>query len=139
MTSRLTMCLLGAALVAGCGRGNGLPSDVAQHLAAHGIKISPTFSHAPMSQRDGYLVVPFNASMATHLAATFKLEKIEKEDRRWQWAVEHSGGITTAKEIWGINGRPPQFKLKNGGQLEYFYLVVTTDGRMYLVAEYAYG
>ena len=30
-------------------------------------------------------------------------------------------------------------RLKNGGQFEYFYLIITQDGFMYLVAEYAYG
>ena len=43
------------------------------------------------------------------------------------------------KEMWGITGRPPQFRLQNGGQFEYFCLVVTGDGLMYLVAMYAYG
>jgi hypothetical protein len=139
LASRLTICLLAVALVAGCGRGNGLPADLVQHLAAHGIAISPTSSHAPMSQRGGYVVAPHNAAVVTNLMATFKLEKIAPEDRRWSWALSHGGGITTAKEIWGVSGRPPQFKLKNGGQFEYFYLIITPDGRMILVAEYAYG
>jgi hypothetical protein len=39
----------------------------------------------------------------------------------------------------GNGGRPTQFRLKSGGQFEFFYLVVTKDGMLYLVAEYAYG
>jgi hypothetical protein len=71
--------------------------------------------------------------------ATFKLQRIHLEDRQWRWAIDRVGGIGPVKELWGVTGRPVQFKLKNGGQFEYFYLIITQDGFMYLVAEYAYG
>ena len=131
--------LFAAALLAGCGRGNGLPEELTRHLISHGVSISPTNSHAPISQRGGYVVAPFNASVATNLIAVFKLERISPQDRRWQWALAQGGGIPAAKELWGVLGRPPQFKLKSGAQFEYFYLIITPDGRMILVAEYAYG
>ncbi len=35
------------------------------------------------------------------------------------------------------NGLPA--RLKNDGQFEYFYLLITNDGQMYLIAEYSYG
>jgi hypothetical protein len=38
-----------------------------------------------------------------------------------------------------LSGRPKEFRLRNSGQLEYLYLIVTHDGRMYLFTEYAYG
>ena len=49
------------------------------------------------------------------------------------------GGVAAVKELGGVTGRPAQFKLKDGGQFEYFYLMVTENGLMYLAAEYAYG
>jgi hypothetical protein len=53
--------------------------------------------------------------------------------------AETIGANIPAKEIWGVSEHPTQFKLKDGGQFEYFYLLVTPDGEMYLFAEYAYG
>jgi hypothetical protein len=133
-------CLLAAtALLGGCGRGNGLPGDLAAHLSSQGISIRPVRTHAPLSRRDGYLVAKHDPEAAAKIVSTFKLEKITADDHRFQIAVDRAGGLTTVKEVWGASGRPSQFRLKNGGQFEYFHLVITTDGWMYLVAEYAYG
>jgi hypothetical protein len=84
-------------------------------------------------------VARYSPESATNLVATFKLEKIYPEDRQWRWAIDRAGGVAAVKELWGVTGRPAQFKLKNGGQFEYFYLIITQDDFMYLVAEYAYG
>jgi hypothetical protein len=126
-------------LLGGCGRGNGLPGDLTSHLAGRGIQVKPIQSHAPLSGRGGYVIVRHNPTTATNLIAAFKLGQVPADDRQFRWVVERVGSISTAKEIWGAVGRPAQLKLKNGGQLEYFYLLITTDGRMYLLAEYAYG
>lgn len=133
-------CILAAtALLAGCGRGNGLPGDLVAHLGSQGISIRPGRTHAPLSRRDGYVVAKHDPEVASKIVSAFKLEKIAADDRRFGMALDRAGGLATAKEIWGASGRPPQFRLQNGGQFEYFYLVVTADGWMVLVAEYAYG
>ena len=131
--------LLLAATLGGCGRGNGLPSDLTRHLARQGIRITPVRVQAPLSSRGGYVVAPYSPEVATNIVATFQLRQIAPEDRQWGLAIERAGGVTGAKEVWGITGRPAQFRLKDGGQFEYFFLIVTKDGFMYLVAEYAYG
>jgi hypothetical protein len=84
-------------------------------------------------------VAQYAPEIATTLVATFELRRIHPDDRQWRWAIERVGGVASVKELWGVTGRPAQFKLRNGGQFEYFYLIVTEDGFMYLVAEYAYG
>jgi hypothetical protein len=128
-----------AAMLTGCGRGNGLPADLVSHLAQRGINITPSRVQAPLSSRGGYVVTGYSAHTATNIIGTFKLEATQPGDRQWRWAVDRAGGVGAVKEVWGVAGRPAQFKLKSGGQFEYFYLLITEDGLMYLVAEYAYG
>ena len=135
----LVLVLALAALLSGCGRGNGLPTDLKSHLAGRGIRIAPLRVHAPVSSRGGYVVARCDPQIATNIVATFKLERIQSDDRQWRWAIDRAGGTAPPKELWGATGRPTQFKLKNGGQFEYFYLLITDDGLMYLIAEYAYG
>jgi hypothetical protein len=84
-------------------------------------------------------VAPYTPEVATNLVVVFKLQKILPDDRQWHWAIDRAGGVGPVKELWGVTGRPAQFKLKSGAQFEYFYLIITEDGFMYLVAEYAYG
>jgi len=135
----LALMLAAVPILSGCGRGNGLPSDLTNHLAQRGIKITPLRVHAPWSARSGYVVAQCTPAIATNLVATFKLQRIHPDDRQWRWAIDRAGGVASVKELWGVTGRPAQFKLSNGGQFEYFYLIITADGFMYLAAEYAYG
>ena len=135
----LAFLLVGATILGGCRRGNGLPSELTGHLAAQGITITPVRVHAPLSSRGGYVVAQHSSVTATNIITTFKLQRIAPDDEQWSRTIEQAGGVTGVKEIWGIAGRPAQFRLKNGGQFEYFYLVVTEDDLMYLVAMYAYG
>jgi hypothetical protein len=127
----------GATMLGGCGRGNGLPSDLIGHLAGHGITIKPTRVHAPLSSRGGYVVTQYSAVVATNVVTTFKLQRMAVDDV--QWVLARAGGLTGVKEIWGITNRPAQFRLRGGAQFQYFYLIITEDGFMFLVAEYAYG
>jgi hypothetical protein len=127
----------GATLLGGCGRGSGLPSDLIGHLARQGISITPTRVHAPLSSRGGYVVAQHSASVAANIITTFKLQRMTLEDAHW--VIERAEGLTGVKEIWGVADRPAQFRLRGGGQFQYFYLIITEDGFMYLVAEYAYG
>ena len=138
MTQKLLGFLLAASL-AGCGRGNGLPADLISHLAREGIAITPQRAHAPLSSRGGYVVVDGSPSVTTNIVAKLKLQQVTPEDRQWSFVLQRVGDLPGIKEMWGIAGRPTQLRLKNGGQFEFFYVVVTLDGRIYLVAEYAYG
>ena len=122
-----------------CGRDNGVSSDLTTHLKAHGIIIQPTRIHAPLSSRAGFLVMRHDARVVAAIVATFRLKQIPLEDPGWASVAQTVGSQIAAKEIWGVSNRPPQFKLEDGGQFEYFYLLVTIDGEMYLFAEYAYG
>ena len=139
MNYRLALLLAAATILGGCGRDNGLPRELISHLSNRGIKITPSRVRAPLSSRGGYIVAPFDPRIATTIVSTFKLERIEADDHQWRMAIGQTDGTAAPKELWGVSGRPPVFKLKSGGQFEYFYLLITTDGMMYLIAEYAYG
>jgi hypothetical protein len=129
--------LAAVVLLNGCN--NGLPSELTQHLARHGITITPARVHAPLSSRGGYVVTRYAPETASELIATFTLQEVSPDDRQWHRVIEQAGGVTAVKELWGVTGRPRQFELGNGAQFEYFYLLITQDGFMYLLAEYAYG
>jgi hypothetical protein len=135
----LALVLAAGLFAGGCSRDNGLPKELTRHLADRGVQITPIRAQAPLSSRGGYIVAAYNAQTVTNIVATFKLEKIESDNRQWRWAIDKAGGAVNPKELWGVAGRPAQFKLKSGAQFEYFYLLITTDGLMYLLAEYAYG
>ena len=133
------LALLLALILVGCGRGNGLPSDLQRHLAQAGIHITPQRTQAPLSSRGGYVVVDYSPAVATNIINKFQLLQVAPDDRQWGMVIERLGNLPMIKEIWGIGGRPTQFRLKDGAQFQSFYLVITKDGLMYLVAEYAYG
>ncbi len=128
-----------ATFLSGCGRDNGLARDLVSHLKASGISIQPSRVHAPLSERGGYLLTRYDAQVAAKIISAFALNSVPTNDARWLNDTSRVRGSIVGKELWGASGRPSQFKLKSGGQLEYFYLVVTPDGEMYLFAEYAYG
>jgi hypothetical protein len=134
------LAILGAGVaLTGCGRGNGLPGDLTAHLAAQGITLKAIRAEAPISSRAGYLVAQYDPQTATNLISRFNLQIIPSGDPQWRLAIQRAGSKVAAKEVWGLAGRPPQFKLSNGSQFQYFYLLITSDGWMYLLAEYAYG
>jgi hypothetical protein len=131
--------LLAGLLLPGCGRDNGMSLDLMLHLNASGIYIQQSRVHAPLSERAGFLVTQYDARVAARIIDTFALEKLPTDDARWLSDTGRMRGQVVAKDVWGAWGRPPKFALKNGGQFEYFYLVVTPAGEMYLFAEYAFG
>jgi hypothetical protein len=135
----LALTLAVIVFLAGCGRGNGSPADITSHLAERGITIRPSRVHAPLARRDGYIVTPYDPQTAANIIAVFGLQRIQPDVSQWRLALERAGGVASPKELWGVAGRPSQLKLKDGGQFEYLYLLVTTDGWMYLLVEYAYG
>jgi hypothetical protein len=126
-------------LLTGCGRDHGLPAELTSHLAERGIKITPSSVHARLSSRGGYVLARYSSQTVTNVIGMFKLVRIQPDDRQWRWAIDRAGGVGSVKELWGITGRPAQFKLKSGGQFEYFFLLILENGLVYLVAEYAYG
>jgi len=136
---RPALALVVVSILGGCGRGNGLPTELMSHLADRGIMIVPSRVHAPLSSRGGYIVAPYDPRIVTAIVSAFKLERIEADNRQWRMAIGRTGGTAAPKELWGGEGRPSQFKLKSGGQFEYFYLLITDGGFMVLIAEYAYG
>lgn len=140
MLSRIILVALVLAMtfLPGCNRDNGLSSDLVGHLSQQGIQIKPSRIYAPLTSRAGYVVLPYDSSLVRRIITRFSLQQIKPSDSQWQWTLDHAK-VSAAKEVWGLSGRPPQFKLKNGGQLEYFYLLVTPDDQLYLLAEYAYG
>ena len=135
----LALVLAAGLFGGGCSRDNGLPKELTSHLADRGVQITPIRAQAPLSSRGGYVVAQCNAQTVTNIVATFKLERIGSDNRQWQWAIDKTGGAVAPMELWGVAGRPAQFKLKSGAQFEHFYLLVTANGLMYLIAEYAYG
>jgi hypothetical protein len=128
-----------ALFLPGCGRDNGLSRDLTSHLKASGISIQPSRVHAPLAERGGFLVTRYDAQVAAKIISTFALKRIPTDDSRWLGDTQRVRGAVVGKELWGASGRPTQFKLPSGGQFEYFYLLVTPEGEMYLFAEYAYG
>lgn len=136
---RAAALLVVVLLLPGCGRDNGVPRDLTDHLKARSILVQPSRTHAPLSQRGGFLVTRYDAQVAAKIISTFSLTKLAVDDPAWVVTARTLGVTVAAKELWGASGRPSQFKLKDGGQFEYFYLLVTPDGELYLVAEYAYG
>jgi hypothetical protein len=125
------------ALVAGCGRGNGLPGDLAEHLSRHGISVEILGFEAPLSSRAGFLFFEEETSIEQKIIAEFDLRKVEPGSREFESIS--SRVIARPEALWGVTDRPAKLKLRGGLQLEYLYLLQTGDGRTYLLAEYAYG
>jgi chemotaxis receptor (MCP) glutamine deamidase CheD len=77
--------------------------------------------------------------LVTGMVAKFGLKPLAIGDQSVRWAMSQLGISVAVKDVYGLTGRPVAFKLRNGGQFEYFFLIVAKDGQMYLLAEYAYG
>ena len=123
-------------VLSGCGRNNGLPSDLTAHLAIHGIHVRASGSQAPLSSRAGFVFFDHDPAIEAKIVVEFQLEKIDPQDPRFSF---YAGRLAEKPlSLWGIGGRPAILKLKDGAQFEYLYLL-TTEGRSYLFAEYAYG
>ena len=81
-THGLVLILAVTPIFKGCWRDNGLPGDLTRHLADRGVQITPLRFHAPLSSRGGYVVTRHIPETASNLVATFKLERIQHEDRQ---------------------------------------------------------
>lgn len=81
----------------------------------------------------------FDSATAGRIIRTFGLRSVSPADPEWLATQASLRANVTASEVWGVKARPTQFRLQDGGQFEYFYLAVTANGELYLLAEYAYG
>ena len=66
----LILVMVIASVLCGCGRGNGLPSDLTKHLSDRGIRIAPSRVHAPLSSRCGYIVARNDAKLSADIIST---------------------------------------------------------------------
>jgi len=128
----------------GCEERHGLSADIARHFERKGIRIEPLEVHAETWSRSGYVVAKHSPEQVASMVDHFQLAAIvpdSDQERALKFLLSTNSKSKLAPWVaaWGLNGRPKAFKLQNGGQLEYFYLVVTKDGLVYLFAEYAYG
>jgi hypothetical protein len=122
--------------IGGCGLDNGLPSDLAAHLAAHGAPIRATRSHAPLWSRAGIVFCERNPVLEARIVAAIGLARIEPGDSRFGLYASQVPDRPIA--LWGILGRPTSLRLRNGAQFELLYLLIS-DNSGVLFAEYAYG
>ena len=139
MDVRLLVSIILLTICLGCSRDNGLPQDLTRHLAQNGVTLKITRSHAPLSSRGGYVVMPHHGASAAKIVSSFNLQPVQTNDPNWRqiagrWTVEAKPTL-----IFAAAGRPAALTLKNGSQFEHLYLVIMDDGSMWLFAEYAYG
>lgn len=128
-----------ALLLAGCSMDNGMPKDLAEHLRSRQIVVHPKRVSAPLSSRGGFVAVDYDSATMVRIIRAYDLRQVPLEDPEWVATQKSLEPGLRASQIWGATRRPVQFRLKDGGQFEYFYLVVTPGGEMYLFAEYAFG
>ena len=92
---------------------------------------------APLSSRAGHIYFEEDPRIEQEIIAKFNLRKVQQGSPEFE-------SISTQvaekpKALWGVSGTPAELKLKDGGQLDYLYLLKTMEGRTYLFAQYAYG
>lgn len=125
-------------LVGGCAVDNGLPADLAAHLADHGVPLRIKRSHAPLTSRAGVIVIARDPALEQRIVAAFALIRIERSDLRFAKRMPADLAAHPDLALWGVDGRPTSLRLRGGGQLEYLYLVTTAEEAT-LLAEYAYS
>lgn len=125
-------------LAGGCSVDNGLPADLAAHLATHGVPLRIKRSHAPLTDRAGVVVIARDTALEQRIVLAFGLTRIERDDVRFARRIPADLATRPDLAVWGVEGRPASLRLQGGGQLEYLYLITTADEAS-LLAEYAYG
>jgi hypothetical protein len=136
--SRRAVAIAGvAALLAVGSCGNGLPSDLVRHLAKRGLSVRVLHSEAPISSREGLVLIAPDPVLEAGIIREFGLERVEPDGSSGRYVATKLSAAPVA--IWGLAGRPASLRLGNGAGFEYLFLVKTATGRTYLVAAYAYG
>jgi hypothetical protein len=131
-------------------------NDVVQLLAAKNISLPLDAVVKDFGQRNGCVVARGDEQTCAPIIAAFALTPIpyEPELQFDKWADEGAmplpgdvmisqeikkAGVKNVKLVWAVDGRPPQLRLPDGTQFQSFYLVLTSDGVIYLMLSYAYG
>jgi len=125
-----------AAALVGCALDNGLPSDLRQHLSDKGVVIAALRSSAPLTSRSGYVEIKNEPVVVEAIIRALELAPAADTAARAR-CVQSTPDASDA--VWLVGGRPTALRLKAGGQFEYLCVVVSTNARVFLVAEYAYG
>jgi len=133
----LVVALLLVLSVSGCAKGGRTGADAVELMESQGIRVSVIAAEAPASSRSGLLELQPDPAAEASIVREFGLSSLDPDDPRLEQVIARIPGSVAL--VWGVQGRPPQLKLSDGGQFETFYLVTTTDGRTYLLVEYAYG
>ena len=137
MNRRRLFGCFACACLGGCSFDNGLPASVEQLLKSKGIDWPIQTSHAGLGTRRATLSLLPNEQAQQKTIDVFELPAIEPDTEQYQWLVQQLHLRPLA--AWGLAGRPAQFRLDNGRQLEYVYALKTSEENMVLLVSYAYG
>ncbi len=139
-----SLMILLLSMLTGCDDDRGLKSDIVRHFQREGIRIEPIEVHVSAWSRAGYVVINHAPEEIAKIVDRFQLAAIKPDSDqerglKIKLTDDSAPKFNSWVEAWGLSDRPKEFKLQHGGQFEYFYVVVTKDGLVYLFAEYAYG
>ena len=137
MNRRRFLGCFACAWTAGCTFDNGLPASIATLLKSNGIDWPIQTSHAGLGTRSATLSLAPNEVAQSKAIDAFELPSIESDSKQYDWLI-HQLHIRPLA-AWGLAGRPPQFRLDNGRQLEYLYLLQTSEENVVMLVSYAYG
>lgn len=125
------------AAVCGCALNNGLPGDLVLLLGASGIDVRVLEENAPFDSRAGFVRIAHDEVLEVRIIEAFDLQVIDLQD---PVSVDLAGLVGgTPAALWGLTGDSLKLLLEDGGRFLHLYLMVTGDGRTFLLAEYAYG
>lgn len=137
MNRRLFFGCIACACTAGCSFDNGLPEAIAQLLKSNRIDWPIQTSHAGIGTRRATLSLASNEEAQTKTIEALQLPIVEQDSEQYKWLAQQLHLRPMA--AWGLAGRPPQLRLAGGRELEYFYLVQTSDENMLILIAYAYS
>ena len=137
MNRRRFLGCFACAWITGCSFDNGLPASIAILLKRKGIDWPIQTSHAGLGTRRATLSLVPNEVAQSKAIAAFELPTIESDSKQYDWLVQQQRLRPLA--AWGLAGRPPQFRLDSGRQLEYLYLLQTSEENVVMLVSYAYG
>ena len=127
--------------------------DVARLLASKSITLPVDSVIKDFGQRNGCVVARGDEQTCAPIVAAFALTPtyvpeflkggadgapLSRRDLLIAQQLEKAG-VKNVKLVWAVDGRPPQLLLPDGTQFQSFYLVLTSDGLLYLMLSYAYG
>jgi len=126
-----------AVVLSACGKGNGLPDDLVRLLGSRGIALRMTGYEAPVRSRGGYVYFAQDRKTEEAIVSAFGMKEVEADTKVFSYAAK-TVPVAVVRAFL-VTGRPDSLKTPSGAQFEYLFLLLSTDGRAYLVSEYAYG